>query len=63
MTNSNLFLCSSQPAPGPREISPEADPAVPNLGTGPDRVSGEAAVRVLCCGVVAQEAGRSHLRP
>lgn len=63
VTNSNLFLCSSQPAPGPREISPEADPTVPNLGTGPDRVSGEAAVRVLRCGVIAQEAGRSHLCP
>lgn len=63
VTNSNLFLCSSQPAPGPCEISPETNPAVPNLGTGPDRVSREAAVRVLCCGVVAQEAGWSHLRP
>lgn len=63
VTVSNLCPRSSQPAPGAREISPEASPTVPNLGTGSDRVSREAAVWVLRCGVTAQEAGWDCLRP
>ena len=63
ITISNLFLRSSQPAPGACEISPEANPTVPNLGTGLDRISREAAVWVLCRGVTAQEAGWGCLRP
>lgn len=62
-TISNLFPRSSQPAPGTREISPEANPTVPNLGTGLDRISREAAVWVLRRGVTAQEAGWGCLRP
>lgn len=62
VTISNLFLRSSQPAPGTCEISPEANPTVPNLGTGLDWISGEAAVWVLCRGVTAQETGWGCLR-
>lgn len=63
VTISNLFLGSSQPAPGACEISPEANPTVPNLGTGLDRISREAAVWVLRRGVTAQEAGWGCLCP
>lgn len=54
---------SSQPAPGAREIPAEANPALPDPGAGPDRVSGEAALRVLRRGVAAQEAGWGCLHP
>lgn len=63
VTVSNLFLRSSQPAPGTCEISLEANTTVPNLGTGLDWISREAAVWVLRRGVTAQEAGWGCLRP
>lgn len=54
---------SSQPAPGAREVAAEANAAVPELGAGPDRVPGEAALRVFRRGVAAQEAGWGCLHP
>lgn len=56
-------LRSSQPAPGACEVTAEANSTVPDPGAGPDRVSGEAALRVLRRGVAAQEAGWGCLHP
>lgn len=58
-----MCSCSSQPAPGAREVAAEASAALPDPGAGPDRVPGEAALRVLRRGVAAQEAGWGCLHP
>ena len=53
---------SSQPALGQREVPAEAGASVPITCPGTHRVPGEAALRVLCGCVFAQEAGRGCLR-